>query len=251
MSVRFRPRALMKLSNKIAIVTGATSGIGLAIARRFAQEGARVVVASRGADTTDVPNTLYIKTDVRNEHDVQNLIQQTVTQLGRIDIVVNNAGVSKAETMAETTTPDYELIMDTNVKGVFLMTKYALPHLLKTRGTIINIASKLALIPDPEVPVYSASKAAVVMLTKANALAYARDGVRINAICPGPIDTPLLQGYFRDRKEMADYYAEHNPMGRIGTPDDVANVAVFLASDEANYVTGATYTVDGGGSLDN
>lgn len=241
----------MKLSQKVAIITGGTSGIGLAIAKRFADEGATVVIASRGARSSDIPGATYITTNVRNEEDVRALIEKVATQFGSIDIVVNNAGISRAKDVTETSVEEYAEIMDTNMRGAFLMTKHAIAHLLKSKGTIINIASKLALIPDPEVPVYCASKAAIAMFTKATALAYGKQGVRINAICPGPIDTALLQSYFGNRQEMLDFYAEHNPMGRIGTPDEVANVALFLASDEARFVTGALYTVDGGGSLDN
>ena len=138
--------------------------------------------------------------------------------------------------------------METNFKSIFLLTKFAIPHLLKSQGNIINIASSLGLIPEAESPIYCSSKAAIIMFTKATALNYSKSGVRINCICPGPIDTPLLRRAFPDEKELAEYL-KRNPMGRAGTSDEVANVALFLASQESSYVTGGIYTVDGGESL--
>lgn len=244
----------MKLSNKIAIVTGGTSGIGKAIAKRFISEGAKVVVGAPDKEkfaTTEqeLPGVVCVATDVRSEDDVKKLIAKTIEQFGKIDIVVNNAGISHQEDFLGTDLDEYKKIIDINLTGTFLMMKHAIPHLLKTRGNIINIGSRLSLIADPEVPIYSTSKAAVAMLTKNTAVAFAPKGIRINCLCPGSVDTPLLESYFKTRQEMLDYYAQHNLMGRLGTPDEIANVAAFLASDEASYVTGALWQVDGGGWL--
>jgi NAD(P)-dependent dehydrogenase (short-subunit alcohol dehydrogenase family) len=240
-----------KLGGKTAIVTGASSGIGRAIAERFASEGAKVFGVSFGKPPADLPGVEFLRADVRVESDVRRAVEAVYARGGGLHILVNAAGISKMEGIEETSEADYDAVMDTNMKGVFLMTKACISHLKPVHGSVINVASKLALIPDAEVPVYCASKAAVAMFTKAMALQYAREGVRINAVCPGPVDTPLLQAYFANREEMIAYYAEHNPMGRIGTPEEVAEVALFLASENASFVTGGLYTVDGGGSLTN
>lgn len=244
----------MKLLNKIAIVTGGTSGIGKAIAKKFLAEGAKVVVGAPDKDKfpgieKELPGIVCIATDVRSEDDVKNLISKTAEQFGQIDIVVNNAGVSHQEDFLGTDLDEYRKIMDINLTGTFLMMKHAIPHLLKTKGNIINLGSRLSFIVDTDVPIYSTSKAAVAMLTKNTAVAFAPKGIRINCLCPGSVDTPLLESYFKTRQEMLDYYAQHNLMGRLGTAEEVANVAAFLASDEASYVTGAMWQVDGGGWL--
>lgn len=246
----------MKLENKVAIITGSSSGIGQAIALRFAKEGAMVIVAD--IDESGAENTLsqisdagiFVKTDVSNEQKVKSLVDKTSEKFGKLDIVVNSVGIySPLEAdIAFLPTKDFSNVMETNFKSIFLLTKFAIPHLLKSQGNIINIASSLGLIPEAESPIYCSSKAAIIMFTKTTALNYAKSGMRINCICPGPIDTPLLHRAFPDEKELAEYL-KRNPMGRAGTSDEVANVALFLASQESSYVTGGIYTVDGGESL--
>lgn len=246
----------MQLKGKISIVTGAASGIGRAIAVRFAKEGTMVVLAD--IDEAEAENTVsqlgsngfFIKTDIRNEKEVQNLVEETIKKFGKLDVIVNDVGIySPLEAdIPSLLTKDFQNVMDTNFGSIFLLTKYGIPHLLRTKGSIINIASSLGLIPEAESSIYCASKAAIIMFTRTTALNYAKDGVRINCICPGPIDTPLLRKAFPDRKELDGYLAE-NPMRRAGIPSEVANVALFLASQEASYVTGSIYTVDGGETL--
>lgn len=246
----------MQLKNKVSIITGSSSGIGQAIAIHFAKEGAKVVVAD--IDEGGAKNTLsqisdsgfFVKTDVRSEQEIKNLVDRTLEKFGKIDIVVNSVGIySPLEAdVASLPTKDFSNVMETNFASIFLLTKFAIPHLLKSKGNIINIASSLGLIPEAESPIYCSSKAAIIMFTKTTALNYAKSGVRINCICPGPIDTPLLHRAFPDEKELAEYL-KRNPMGRAGTSDEVANVALFLASEESSYVTGGIYTVDGGESL--
>lgn len=246
----------MRLKDKVSIITGSSSGIGQAIAVRFAKEDARVVIADideDGAKNTlsQVPNAgTFIKTDVREEQDVRNLVDRTLEKFGQIDVAVSSVGIySPLEAdIATFSLKNFSNVMGTNFTSIFLLTKFAIPHLLKTKGSIINIASSLGLVPGAESPIYCSWKAAIIMFTKTTALNYAKSGVRINCICPGPIDTPLLHKAFPDKEELKEYL-ERNPMGRAGSTDEVANVALFLASKESSYVTGGIYTVDGGESL--
>jgi NAD(P)-dependent dehydrogenase (short-subunit alcohol dehydrogenase family) len=246
----------MKLKDKIAIITGGTSGIGFAIAKRFSDEGAQVVITSDSDTDGDDKAKLvsetctFIRTDVRDNEQVKKLIASVIEKHGKLDIVVNSAGVYSFSQSDITQMPveDFDTTMDINFKGIFLMTKHVLPELLKTSGNIINIASALGLVPEKESPIYCASKAAVIMFSKATALQFPEKGVRVNSICPGPIDTPMLHRAFPNQQEY-DEYLEFNPMKRAGKPEEVASLAVFLASNEAGYITGGVYTIDGGESL--
>ncbi len=242
----------MKLKDKITIVTGAASGIGRAIAVRFAREGAVVVIAdvdeggAQGTLSQMSGEGVFIKTDVRSEADVKRLVEQAVEKYGSLDVVVNAVGIYPKEGEAAGIDEEtYTNLIDTNFKSVFLVSKHTLPHLTQTKGNIINISSSLGIVPEPNSPLYCASKAAINMFTQSTAFKYAPRGVRVNAVCPGPIDTPLLQKAFPTKEEMAEYLAEV-PMCRAGTPEEAANVVLFLASSEASYVTGGLYTVDGG-----
>lgn len=246
----------MKLKNKVAIITGGTSGIGFAIAKLFSEQGARIVIASdKSNNSNDIAKSissdcLFIQTDVREESQVNKLISETIKKFGKLDILVNSAGVyyfSQSD-VTQMPTPDFDSIMNINFKGVFLTTKFAIPELLKTKGNIINISSSLGIVPEKESAIYCASKSAVIMFSKAIALQFPEKGLRVNSVCPGPIDTPMLRRVFPEKKEY-DEYLELNPMKRAGTPKEVAELALFLAGDDAKYITGGVYTIDGGESL--
>ncbi|MBI2578136.1 MAG: glucose 1-dehydrogenase [Candidatus Aenigmarchaeota archaeon] len=244
----------MKLRDRVAIVTGGASGIGKATALLFAKEGAKVVVADvnemEGKRVADKIKGLFVKCDVSNPEDVKNLVSATLRKYGKTDIMFNNAGIY-GEDMPLHEVPEETLdrIIDVNLKGVFLCSKYVIPGMIRKKsGVIINTASELGIIPETGSPAYCASKAAVIHLTKVMALTYAKQNIRVNCICPGPIDTPLLRKSF-DKKGLKDYIDHHTLFKRLGKPEEVANVALFLASDDASFVTGSAYNVDGGESL--
>ena len=246
----------MKLKNKVVIVTGGTSGIGFAIAKLFSEEGARVVIASdKSENGNDIAKSissdcLFVQTDVREESQIKNLLSETIKKFERLDILVNSAGVysfSQSD-IAQMPTADFDWIMNVNFRGIFLTAKFSIPELLKTKGNIINISSSLGIVPEKESAIYCASKSAVIMFSKAIALQFPEKGLRVNSICPGPIDTPMLHRAFSKKKEY-DEYLEMNPMKRAGTPEEVAKLALFLASEDAGYITGGVYTIDGGESL--
>lgn len=246
----------MKLKNKVAIITGGSSGIGKATALLFAKEGAQVVIA--GIDETKGKeavkeigdSAIFVKCDVTNSNDVKKMIDKTVKTFGKIDILFNNAGVYQEDKYVHELPEElWDEIIDTNLKGVFLCSKYAIQIMKKKGGAIINNASSLGLVAEAESPAYCASKAAVIHLTKVMALEYARDGIRVNCVCPGPIDTPMFRKSFKNKKEAENYIKNRTITGRIGKPEEVAKVVMFLAADDASFVTGSAYSVDGGESL--
>ncbi|MEA2003771.1 MAG: SDR family oxidoreductase [archaeon] len=230
----------MKLAKKTALITGGAKGIGKAISQRFAKEGAKIIVFDTEKPDYEVD---FYQVDISKDDQVEKAFHQ----IKKLDILVNNAGIYIQANVENTSKEQLDKITDINFKGTFLVSKYALPLIKKSKGSIINISSGIGVVPEPESPAYSSTKAAILMLTKCMAQEYANGEIRINAILPGPIDTPLLRNAFSSQKELDDY-RKLNPMKRIGKPEDVANVAVFLASNEANYVTGGMYSVDGGES---
>ncbi len=230
----------MKLAQKTALVTGASNGIGKAIAERFIKEGAKVIIFDLEKPKFEAQ---WHKIDISKEDQ----IEKAFRQIESLDILVNNAGIYLQSSVEQTTKEQLDKIVDVNFKGTYLVSKHALPLIKKSKGSIINISSGLALVPEPKSPAYCSTKAAIVMLTKCMAQEYASDGVRVNAILPVPIDTPILRRAFSSQKEL-EKYAKLNPMKRVGKAQEVANVALFLASDEASYVTGGSYSVDGGES---
>ena len=249
----------MRLAGKTAIVTGAGQGIGRAIAQRFATEGAGVVVANRTAATGEETVRLireaggearFIPTDVTREAQAGRLIEQTLEAYGRLDILCNNAGVGLVRPLAESTLQEWHYVLDTNLTGVFLCSKYAIPAMAdRGGGSIINLASVASYVAFPGDAAYCASKGGLLMLTKQMALEYARLKIRVNCICPGFIVTPELDHYLAQQADPVAARLEVeslHPLGRLGEPDDVAHAAVYLASGESSFVTGCPLVVDGG-----
>lgn len=247
------------LDGKVALVTGAASGIGRAIALRFAQEGAATLLAdlndAAGAAvaeeaTKEGGRARFVHTDVTRAADCTHAVDEAVAAFGALNILVNCAGVIRRATITELSEADWDLVMDVNAKSVFLMSRAAIPHLAAARGAIVNIASGWGLAAGPRAAVYCASKAAVVLLTKAMAIDHGPQGIRVNCICPGDTDTPMLRSEARQIGQPdADFLADaaRRPLGRIGKPEEIADAAVFLASDAAKFITGTALVVDGGG----
>lgn len=247
----------MRLKSKVAIVTGGGSGIGRATALLFAQNGAKVVVAdvdvAGGEETVRLlreheGNAVYIKTNVASSREIEHLVKETVKQYGTIDILVNNAGISNSEVRSkDLTEEEWDQVLDINLKSVFLGIKYCVPEMIKKgSGSIINTASLLGLKGQKYTSAYNASKGGVVLLTKNAALEYGKYGIRVNAIAPGVIDTKIIEGWKQNERKWP-IISRANALGRIGTPGEVAYSILFLASDEASFITGATLSVDGGG----
>jgi len=247
---------MASLTGKVAIVTGGSSGIGRASAIAFAREGAKVVIASRREDQGEETVRLvkeagsdgfFVKTDVAKAADVSAMVEKTVQQYGRLDYAFNNAGIEEAPTpLVDQTEEMFDQIVNINIKGVWLSMKYQIPQMLKNGGgAIVNTSSVGGLIGVPGVPVYVASKHAVLGLTKSAALEYAKQGIRINAVSPGGIETELFERFASDPQFREQMEAAH-PVGRIGKPEEIASAVLWLCSDGASFVTGQTLTVDGG-----
>jgi NAD(P)-dependent dehydrogenase (short-subunit alcohol dehydrogenase family) len=253
----------MRLKDRVALITGGTSGIGKATASLFLREGARVAIIGRdrvrGAqavaeiDQTG-DRTLFVPADVRSAEDCRLAVQATVQRFGRLDVLFNNAGVFLADTVVDCTEQDWDLQLDVNLKGAYLMSKYAIPVMIQGGGgAIVNNASGWGLVGGGEAAAYCASKGGVVLLTKAMAVDHSREGIRVNCVCPGDVETPMLPADAQRRGlSWHTYLAEaaDRPMGRIGQPQEIASVVLFLASDEASFMTGAIVAVDGGGTAD-
>ncbi|MFC2030627.1 SDR family NAD(P)-dependent oxidoreductase [Chloroflexota bacterium] len=245
-----------RLEKKIAIVTGAASGIGRGIARRFAEEGASVVVAdvdAQGGEETvrDLRETgveaVFIHTDVSQGSQVQRMVSASRDRFGRLDVLVNNAGLSPNGSVTETSEEEWDSCLGTNLRGVFLGCKHAIPLMLEGGGgSIINIAGTLGFMGKPRKAAYCASKGGVINLTRQMAIDYGKQNVRINCISPGFVATALTAHY---SEEVLEQLYRQQPVGRAGQPDDVAEAAVYLASDAAGYVTGTSLVVDGGVTL--
>ena len=248
------------LAGKVALITGGASGIGRATALLFAREGAAVSVvdidqAKGQAVVQEIlkagGRAIFVHCDVTKAADCQRAVQQTVKELGGLDTLFNNAGIIRRATVVETTEEEWDRVMAVNVKSVFLLSKYAIPIMVKAGGgVIINTASGWGLVGGRKAAVYCASKGAVVNLTRAMALDHGEQNIRVNCICPGDTDTPMLRDEARQLGESDEQFlaqAADRPLRRIGRPEDIAQAALYLASDAASFVTGTALVVDGGG----
>ncbi len=248
----------MRLEDKVAIVTGAAKGIGCGIASVFSKEGAKVVVADWDQEAGEKTaneigqsggDAIFVKTDVSNEEQVKNLVQKTLDKYGRIDLLVNNAGIGVYKSVLDATSEDWDKCLAVNLKGVFLCSKYTIPHMQKVgKGAIVNISSVHSWATVNGVAPYAASKGGITALTRNMAIDYGPD-IRVNAIAPGWVLTPLIQSIFDsypDPAEQRRQVERRQVMKRIGRPEDIGHAAAFLASDEAAFITGTQLFVDGG-----
>jgi NAD(P)-dependent dehydrogenase (short-subunit alcohol dehydrogenase family) len=253
----------MRLSNKVALITGGTSGIGEATAILFAREGACVVITGRNRERGEAlrgkivehgGNVIFVVADVRQSGDCQRSVEEALKAFGKLDILFNNAGVNYPNTALDCSEEEWDLQLDINLKGTFLMSKAALPTMIRQgSGIIINNSSGWGIVGGNKAAAYCASKGGVVLLTKAMAVDHGRQGIRVNCLCPGDVDTPMLPEDARLREmKWQDYLAgcANRPLGRIGTADEIAKAVLFLASDDSSFMTGATLIVDGGGTAD-
>ena len=251
------PTRQMRLRDQVAVITGAKSGIGFATALRFAEEGAKVVaadvkdaeeeiafIAAKGGDA------FFVQTDVSSESSVQELISRTIARYGRVDVLINNAGVELAKKATDTTEEEWNRLMGVNLKGVFLCSKAMVREMRHLGGgVIVNVASELGLVGGPEIAAYCASKGGVIQLTRSMAIDHAPDNIRINCVCPGPINTPLLDRIIAsaaDPESERQVTIEKTLLKRLGKPDEIANVILFLASGESSFMTGSVVVADGG-----
>lgn len=245
---------MQRLQDRVAVVTGGASGIGLATVRRFAAEGARVVVADldpdAGKQAADEVGGTFAQVDVTDEAAVEHLFQSTVDSLGSVDVAFNNAGISPPEDDSILTTgiDAWQRVQQVNLTSVYLCCKHVLPHMQRQgRGSIINTASFVAVMGAATSQIaYTASKGGVLALSRELGVQFAREGIRVNALCPGPVNTPLLQELFAKDPERARRRLVHVPVGRFAEPEEIAAAVAFLASDDASFITASTFLVDGG-----
>jgi NAD(P)-dependent dehydrogenase (short-subunit alcohol dehydrogenase family) len=248
------------LAGRVAIVTGAASGIGRATANVFASEGAQMVLADLDAKAGQAAareivasggQAVFVRTDVRRASDCRRLVERAGGEFGALHVLVNSAGVIRRANVVDLPESDWDLVMDVNLKSTFLIAKLAIPLMAKAGGgSIVNVASGWGLVGGPRAAAYCASKGGVVLLTKAMAIDHGPEKIRVNCICPGDTDTPMLRDEARQLGEPEAQFlagSARRPLGRIGAPEEVARAILFLASDAASYVTGTSLVVDGGG----
>ncbi len=248
----------MKFKNRVVVITGSGSGIGRACAVEFAKEGAQVVIADVNMNAAEeTVNQIKafdgvafaVEADVSKPESVQKLVKETIDRFSAVHSLVNNAAIQVNKTVEDTTFEEWNQQLSINLGGVFLCSKYFLPYLRQTNGNIVNMSSVNGFFVEPTCAGYCATKAAIIGLTKAMAIDHGNQGVRVNCICPGYIDAGLAEGYFQSQPDPAKARQEAgklHALWRIGKPEDVGRVAVFLASDDASFVTGSSFVVDGG-----
>jgi len=248
---------MRRFEGKVALVTGGGSGIGRATSLAFANEGAKVVIddinVEGGEETLRLIKStggeaIFVKADVSKGAEVEAMVEKAIDTYGRLDCAFNNAGIGEPlKRVAKTTEDNWDRVMATNLKGVYLCMKYEVPHMLKQKkGAIVNTSSLAGLKGLSGQAAYVASKHGVVGLTKSAAIEYATLGIRINAICPGVIDTPLIAPNMKDRPHVEKGYIDMEPIGRLGKPEEIASAVLWLCSDEASFVVGSVFSVDGG-----
>jgi len=243
----------MKLKGKVAIITGGSRGIGKATAKLFVEEGANVAITSKEPNrlqdaAKEIGNVFSVSGDIRSESDVQNVVKKTLEKFGKIDILVNNAGIfPQIKPLHKISEKEWNEVIDVNLTGQFRFTKSVIPHMEKNGGCIINVSSDAGLkaFENFEADAYTASKGALVLLTKAWAIEYAKWKIRVNCVCPGMVDTDMTKPYLGTESDRVMAVSEH-PIGRIGTPEDVAKAILYFASDDSSWATGAVLPLDGG-----
>jgi NAD(P)-dependent dehydrogenase (short-subunit alcohol dehydrogenase family) len=242
----------MEFEGKVAIVTGATSGIGMATTRKFVEQGGKVAAVGRKKEVLSKiagPNVKTYSVDLLNEHETATFVQNVRADLGGIDVLVNAAGIIANGTIENTTLADYDLMMNINVRSLFLLTQLALPSIIERKGNVVNVSSVTGLRAFPNVLAYCVSKAAVDQLTRCASLELAPKGVRINAVNPGVVRTNLHRNSGMNEDSYAAFVERSkttHPVGRIGEPEEIADLILFLASSKAGWITGVTYSIDGG-----
>lgn len=246
----------MKLSGKIALITGGSRGIGFTTAKIMSENGAIVVITGKDSKRLEksvlkIPNSIGFVADIRKTDEVKNVVRKTIEKFGKLDILVNNAGIfPKIKQLHEIDEDEWNEVLDVNLTGQFRFTKEAIPHLQKTSGSIINISSDAGLkaYQGFNVDAYSASKAALIILTKCWALEYAKYKIRVNCICPGVVDTDMTKQFLKTQQDK-DFMDNEHPIGRIGKPEEIAKAIMYFVSDDASWTTGAVLAVDGGESI--
>jgi len=249
-----RVSGMQRLQDRVAVITGAASGIGLAAARRMAAEGAHVVVADvderAGKEAADAVGGLFVKTDVTSDDEVRHLYTAAHDQYGRIDIAFNNAGISPPDddSILSTGLDAWRRVQEVNLTSVYLCCQHVIPYMQRQgKGSVINTASFVAVMGAATSQIsYTASKGGVLALSRELGVQFAREGIRVNALCPGPVNTPLLQELFAKDPERAARRMVHVPMGRFAEPEEIAAAVAFLASDDGSFITASTFLVDGG-----
>jgi NAD(P)-dependent dehydrogenase (short-subunit alcohol dehydrogenase family) len=247
---------LLSLSGKIALVTGGSRGIGFSTGKILSENGATVVITGKDSERLEkaakrIPNSIGIVADIKNTNDVKNVVSKTIEKFGKLDILVNNAGIfPKIKKLHEIDEDEWNEVLDVNLTGQFRFTKEAIPHLQKTSGSIVNISSDAGLkaYQGFNADAYSASKAALIILTKCWALEYSKNKIRVNCICPGVVNTDMTKPFLKTQTDKEFMDNEH-PLGRIGQPEEIAKAIMYFVSDDASWTTGAVLAVDGGESI--